>query len=159
MNDPIAYFLTWPTYGTWLPGDIRGWIEYRHGWLLPNTTRLQYSEAKLKDDACILNDKERRIVEGQVAETCRFRDWILYGVSCRSNHMHLVIGAENTRPEKIRVDIKSWCTRRMNELSDRNRGNWWAERGSQRYIFDEDCLGTVIQYVTDAQERKDRDLS
>jgi hypothetical protein len=23
--DPIAYFLTWTTYGTWLPGDERGW--------------------------------------------------------------------------------------------------------------------------------------
>jgi hypothetical protein len=30
-GDPIGYFLTWVTYGTWLPGDTRGWIEYRHG--------------------------------------------------------------------------------------------------------------------------------
>jgi hypothetical protein len=22
---PLAYFLTWTTYGTWLPGDERGW--------------------------------------------------------------------------------------------------------------------------------------
>jgi hypothetical protein len=22
--DPLAYFLTWTTYGTWLPGDERG---------------------------------------------------------------------------------------------------------------------------------------
>ena len=24
-GDPIAYFLTWTSYGTWLPGDDRGW--------------------------------------------------------------------------------------------------------------------------------------
>ncbi len=24
MPEPLAYFLTWPTYGTWLPGDERG---------------------------------------------------------------------------------------------------------------------------------------
>ena len=27
MQPPLAYFLTWTTYGTWLPGDERGWIE------------------------------------------------------------------------------------------------------------------------------------
>ena len=36
MPEPLAYFLTWATYGTWLPGDERGWIEYRHGWKLPD---------------------------------------------------------------------------------------------------------------------------
>ena len=25
MDDPLAFFLTWTTYGTWLPGDERGW--------------------------------------------------------------------------------------------------------------------------------------
>ena len=24
-GEPLAYFLTWTTYGTWLPGDERGW--------------------------------------------------------------------------------------------------------------------------------------
>jgi hypothetical protein len=26
-GDPIGYFLTWVTYGTWLPGDARGWVQ------------------------------------------------------------------------------------------------------------------------------------
>jgi hypothetical protein len=26
MNEPLAYYLTWTTYGTWLPGDERGWV-------------------------------------------------------------------------------------------------------------------------------------
>ncbi len=37
MNDePLGYFLTWVTYGTWLPGDERGWVEYQRGWKLPD---------------------------------------------------------------------------------------------------------------------------
>jgi hypothetical protein len=32
--DPLAYFLAWSTYGTWLPGDERGWVEYARGWQL-----------------------------------------------------------------------------------------------------------------------------
>ena len=26
-EEPLAYLLTWTTYGTWLPGDDRGWTE------------------------------------------------------------------------------------------------------------------------------------
>src|SRR4051812_6675116 len=36
MPDPLAYFITWVTYGTWLPGDECGWVEYRRGWQLPD---------------------------------------------------------------------------------------------------------------------------
>jgi hypothetical protein len=31
MADPLAYFLTWTTYGTWLPGDERGWCKRTKG--------------------------------------------------------------------------------------------------------------------------------
>ena len=27
MNDPLALFLTWTTYGSWLHGDERRWVE------------------------------------------------------------------------------------------------------------------------------------
>ena len=27
MPAPLAYLITWTTYGTWLPGDQRGWVE------------------------------------------------------------------------------------------------------------------------------------
>ncbi len=27
MDDPLALFLTSTTYGSWLPGDERGWVE------------------------------------------------------------------------------------------------------------------------------------
>ena len=29
MDDPIGYFLTWSTYGTWLPGDATGWVQFQ----------------------------------------------------------------------------------------------------------------------------------
>lgn len=27
VSSPLAYLITWTTYGTWLPGDRRGWVE------------------------------------------------------------------------------------------------------------------------------------
>ena len=32
--------------------------------------------------------------------------------------------------------------------------NWWAERGSIRWVFDEDALDQVVRYTLDGQDWK-----
>ncbi len=36
MSEPLAFLLTWTTYGTWLRGDRRGWVEEKKGHQQPN---------------------------------------------------------------------------------------------------------------------------
>ncbi len=156
MGDPIAYFLTWVTYGTWLPGDQRGWVEYHHGWQLPDSQLKLTCAARMTEDICLLDERDRLIVEKQVAETCRFRKWKLHTCGCRSNHCHVVCMAVDVKTMKIRDDLKAWCTRRLNENSSQNRTNWWAERGSIRWIWNQESLDRVIKYVNEAQDRGPR---
>lgn len=153
-DDPIAYFLTWVTYGTWLPGDSRGWVEYRRGWKLPDPIRELEAKARMTEDACRLSSEQRKAVEDQIAKTCLHRAWHLHAVNCRSNHIHVVVTAVETKPKKIRRDLKAWATRCLKQQFDADRQNWWAERGSIRWIYDEDTLHDVIVYVTEAQDRK-----
>lgn len=154
---PVAYFLTWVTYGTWLPGDERGWVEYRRGWQLPDPARELESRARMTEDACRLDLEQRHRVEAQIAETCEFKGWILHAVNCRSNHVHVVLTAP-LHPKKVQSQLKSWTTRRLKEMArgrnDDTRENWWAERGSQRYINDEASLEAVILYVCDCQTNR-----
>ena len=157
MDDPIAYFLTWATYGTWLPGDPRGWVAYQRGWALPEPVLELESRARMTEDACILSPAERAAVESQIAETCRVRGWTLHAVNCRTNHVHVVLSAPETKPKKIRSDLKAWTTRCLKEQCNPNRENWWAERGSIRFVFDEDSLERTILYVQEAQDRKHLD--
>jgi len=154
MDDPIGYFLTWVTYGTWLPGDQRGWVEYRHGWQLPDPAREAEAAAKMTEDACRLSEEQRSAVEQQVGETCRRRGWRLHAVTCRSNHVHVVVSAADTHPKKIRTDLKAWTTRCLKGQFDEKRENWWAQRGSIRYLYDEDDLEAAVAYVTEGQDRK-----
>lgn len=154
MEDPIAFFITIATYGTWLPGDERGWIEYSHGWQLPNPVRKLEAEARMTEDACVLTFEQRLAVESQVLETCDVRKWILHEVNCRSNHLHVVVTALDINPKKIRTDLKAWCTRKLRQQSNGMRENWWADRGSIRWIFTEEQLLRVMEYVKDAQDRK-----
>jgi REP element-mobilizing transposase RayT len=156
MDDPIGYFLTWVTYGTWLPGDARGWVEYRHGWQLPDPVREMESKARMAEDSCRLNAQQRDAVERQIEETCRRRNWPLHAVQCRSNHVHVVLSAGDVYPKKVRADLKAWATRCLKECFDADRENWWAERGSIRYLYDERSLEAAIVYVTDGQDRSPR---
>jgi REP element-mobilizing transposase RayT len=155
MNEPIALFITWPTHGTWLLGDDKGWVELTHGWKLPPPSRDLESMSRMKEDACLLSEAECRIVEKQVGESCKHRRWTLHAISCRSNHMHLVIRAVNTSPKQIRESLKDWTTRRLKEQSDRDE--WWAERGSIRWIADLDQLKEAKQYVNSNREKAKND--
>ncbi|MBX3449952.1 MAG: transposase [Planctomycetaceae bacterium] len=154
MAEPIAFFLTWNTYGTWLPGDSRGWVEYRRGWQLPDPVLERENVARMTEDACRLTAEQRVAVERQIAETCQHRQWHLHAVNCRSNHVHVVVSAPNTSPRKLRCDLKAWATRCLNHDLESNRKNWWAQRGSIRHIDSATTLETCIRYTTQAQDRK-----
>jgi REP element-mobilizing transposase RayT len=172
-DDPIAYFLTWVTYGTWLPGDARGWVEYHRGWQPPDPVRQLEAAARMTEDACRLSAQQRDAVQRQIAETCSKRAWHLHAVNCRSNHVHVVVSAGDTPPKKIRTDLKAWATRCLKQharlivnaspLADSpslanasgysaERENWWAERGSIRFLYDESSLEAAVLYVMDAQD-------
>ena len=57
---------------------------------------------------------------------------------------------ESTQP-------KAWCTRRLRMEIDSSRKNWWAERGSVRYVWDQESLDRVLIYVMESQELKHLD--
>jgi REP element-mobilizing transposase RayT len=161
-DDPIAFFLTWSTYGTWLPGDARGWVEYRRGFQLPDPILELESCARMTEDACRLAPHQRQRVQEQVAETCEHRRWSLRAVNCRTNHVHVVLSS-SAAPKTIREQLKAWCTRRLKEqeaaagiAQPERRENWWAERGSIRWIFHESDLAAAIEYVLDQQDNPRR---
>jgi REP element-mobilizing transposase RayT len=159
-EDPLAYFITVPTYGTWLPGDERGWVEYRHGWQLPSRVLAEDCVARMTEDACVLSTVEREIVERQIAETCCYKGWQLHAVKCRSNHMHIVVSSP-ANPKIVRDQLKAWCTRRLNEhqasaAPERRRDKWWAERGSIRWVWNDASLVNVVEYVVEQQDNDRR---
>lgn len=157
-DDPLAFMFTWSTYGTWLPGDARGWVEYRRGFQLPDPILEIECRANMTEDACRLNPQQRERVHVQVAETCQHKQWVLHAVNCRTNHIHVVLSSI-AAPTTIREQLKAWCTRRLKEqqlaagVSRRDgRTKWWTERGSIRWIFREDDLAAAISYVRDQQD-------
>ncbi len=161
-EDPIAFLFTWSTYGTWLPGDARGWVEYQHGFQLPDPILELECAARMTEGACLLAPHQRERVHKQVTETCQHKRWLLHAVNCRTNHVHVVLSSP-APPKIIREQLKAWCTRRLNEQQvelgipeAERRRNWWTERGSIRWIFNESDLAAAIEYVLCQQDNARR---
>jgi len=114
-EDPLAYFLTWTTYGTWLAGDERGWVAKPGVFRLPNPKLEQAAQRLMTEPELILDDKQRRIVEKTVADHCRIRNWHLHAVNARTKHIHVVVTAPSRHPDEVTDQFKAWCTRKLKE--------------------------------------------
>ena len=55
MPEPVGFLLTWTTYGTWLPGDERGWIKRGQGVKLPDPVLRDDAAARMTEPACMLD--------------------------------------------------------------------------------------------------------
>lgn len=154
MPDPVAFFLTWTTYGTWLPGDERGWVWKGKGLREADPVKKAVAQERMTEPACALDEEQRALTEKTVRDHCAVRGWQLHAVACRTKHVHVVVSADR-KPENIRDQLKAWCTRKLKALQTlqgrKSREKWWTERGSQRYLGDEESLEAAIHYVLECQ--------
>ena len=158
VGDPIAYFLTWTTYGTWLPGDERGWWRRGDG-IRHDPDRLIKESAKsdLRERPVLLSRSDRTIVRATIERHCEIREWFLHAADARSNHVHVVVTATGYPPVIVRDQLKAWCTRKL-KAGHKRRQRFWTEGASCRWINQEEDLESAIQYVNGAQDLKHLDL-
>ncbi|MBV9122202.1 MAG: hypothetical protein JO112_02430 [Planctomycetes bacterium] len=152
MGDaPLAYFFTWTTYGTWLPGDARSWVDGATHQIhfTPDPQREARARAALVEPPLTLNLAQRLVVAKVVRDHCRIRGWELHAVNVRTQHVHVVAGIL-CAPAKALAEFKAWATRRLKE-SQPTRQHWWTEGGSKQPLWREDELEAAILYVRDYQ--------
>jgi|SRR5579885_355674 len=60
----FAYHITWTTYGTWLPGDARGWVKWGEwGVKPPDPERERDARKRMAESAVVLTKEQRTLVE------------------------------------------------------------------------------------------------
>ena len=97
-GQPLAYFITFRSYGTWLPGDERGWT-HRHESDFGTPIRRgeaalwDFSHAALAGEPFTLDAARRPVVERAIRDVCHHRGWVLHALNVRTNHVHLVVSA------------------------------------------------------------------
>ncbi len=157
------WLLTWTTYGTWLPGDARGFVSpiprESGKWTRVNTPgvaydrdvseRLETSRRLLKGPPVFLRLPQAEPLLGQFQETARHRGWGLLAAAVMRAHVHLVVGVPgDPEPDALLRDFKAYGSRALNRRFSRPvSGTWWTEGGSKRVKRTEEAVVRAVRYV------------
>jgi REP element-mobilizing transposase RayT len=157
---PLAYLITFRCYGTWLHGDERGSTDRFHNhygepFIAPSERWRTYNSGKLRHLPITLTAAQRKCVEIAICETCQIRGWSLLAKNARTNHVHSLVAAGITPPDRVLNALKANATRQL-----RQHGEWlmgsspWSERGSKPYVWTELGIERAKEYVTSGQDVK-----
>lgn len=153
---PLAYLITFRTYGTWLHGDARTSVDRHQNTrgeapVVPDELLEIEAARRMKEPPVELASPARQVVSRTFEEVCRHRGWTLLAQNVRTNHVHLVVRAE-CEPERIMSDLKSWASRRLSEAGLSPGPAVWSRHGSTRYIWDGGDADDACDYVRDQQD-------
>lgn len=152
---PVAYFITFSTYGTWLHGDERGSVDRDNnivGELLitgDHALRRQRA-AQMIGSEYRLEAVERETVLGAIQQHAAFRGWPLLAAHVRTNHVHLVVVGD-TKPERMMTEFKAYASRALNRLNASTQPKYWTRHGSTRWLNTEESVRHAIEYTTTEQ--------
>jgi REP element-mobilizing transposase RayT len=149
---PLAYLLTFRTFGTWLHGDDRtsirdGWNSYGHPRYRANKTLERWMADEMKEGPFILSEAMRPVVDAAVRELCERRRFPLHAVNVRTNHADTVLSAAQ-KPERIVDALKANATRFLREAGLVTRETKvWSRGRSRRYLWKPRHVNAAIDYT------------
>jgi len=159
MDEPLAFLLTFRTYGTWLHGDERGSVDRDHNtpgtpMLAPDPARQAACAARMRKDALRLTEDMRDAVRQAILAEARFRGWELIRVAVRTNHVHVIVAYAGVRPELMAGRLKSHATRalRRHGLVGADQPVWADGPGSRRYLWKPRHIADAEAYVREGQD-------
>jgi REP element-mobilizing transposase RayT len=153
---PLAYFITFTTYGVWLHGRAIGFVDKQHNapgtpFLPPDPIREDSMRANQREAPYLLDDRRRSVVLETIQEVAGHRGWRLLACHVRTNHVHVVVSAE-ARPEKVMSDFKAYASRRLKErLGEPADCKRWTQHGSTRYLWSEAQVAGAVEYTVNGQ--------
>ena len=149
---PLAYLITFRSYGTWLHGDERGSVDRFHNRFgtprIPyNRNWKKYNRLTLRLSPVRLRSRQRKLVKEAIRETCKLRGWGFWATNVRTNHVHTVVSAP-CKPERVLAAFKANATRKLREAGCwRSSRSPWVEKGSKRYLWTEPDVINAVAYV------------
>lgn len=158
-----CWLLTSTTYGTWLPGDRRGFVgrvrDGEGGRVIHNVPGTpydadvpalrQFAQDALRGPRISLTAPQARVLLDQFRQTTEYRRWVLWAVAIMADHFHLVITADSdVAPADMLRDFKSYGSRALSRVWQKPAsGTWWTASGSRRLLPDKRALLAAIRYV------------
>ncbi len=135
--------LTMTTYGTWLRGDMRGWVE-RGGRVLPADPQLERADRRrMKHPAFLFDESQLVEIGGAIGESLRERLGLrLLAMAVRTWHVHVVVAAtDHPVPGVVK------CAKDAVRGHLRPGRPVWTAGYDKRFCYDEESVRRRIRYV------------
>lgn len=165
-TDPFALFITWTCYGTWLPGDRRGYVSNMRTVEGPWPARenapgspyradepenLHRAQMRRKWEEVWLTQAEARCVVLSLIETAAKQRWRILRSAVMSNHVHVVVADCPDDGPAVRRILKGNTQAALTRHHGRPR-KWWTSGGSNRYAHGAVSLQAAIDYVAEQEK-------
>jgi REP element-mobilizing transposase RayT len=159
-----TYLLTWTTYGSWLPGDPRGFVspvpDPRGGWTIHNAPGTAYdrerpaleerARSRLKGPEVVFDEARARVVVGAINEAVASHGLKVPAASVMRTHVHVVVSSfEHDGSASLRL-FKGVASRRLSQAFGQPAGGtWWTRHGSCRLLADAAAISAGVRYVVE----------
>ena len=152
----MTYLITFACYGSHIHGTSEGSVDRNHR--IPGSrlaaadpSRMAAERFQMHQPPYYLGENGREVVLASIIERCSHHNWRLIAAHVRTNHVHVVVDA-GPPPERVMNDLKSYASRRLNQLGlDQPGRKRWARHGSTRWLWNRAIILAAIRYVVDQQ--------
>ena len=139
-----GYMVTWTTYGTWLPGDKRGYVK--QGKIMPGDPKVLKASQSLQKSATVtLNLEQKVVIRRAILQEAEKIGHTIEALAVCTNHIHLV-----ARPCKKSIDSIVSRYKNVAMFALRKDGpvrRIWTRGFDKRFCFNEKSLNQRIEYV------------
>jgi REP element-mobilizing transposase RayT len=160
-DNPFALLITWTCYGTWLPGDERGFVSNQRLAGGGVVKKINFPTVPpLRDDsysrACAINLQkyetvrldlsQANLVARSLITASHSRSWRILRASIMANHCHIVVVDCPDDGPTVRRVLKGITQRDLSRTASKAR-RWWTAGGSDRYLHGHESIGNAVNYV------------
>jgi REP element-mobilizing transposase RayT len=158
---PFALLISWTCYGTWLPGDARGYVSntllaeggFEHKENVPETPctaddayTLEHARALQKSDTVYLSPALALVAAQALVDAAGERGWHIVQGAIMANHVHVVVQNCPDDGPAVRRILKGISQNALSRHVGKSQ-RWWTAGGSDRYKHDDAAICAAVNYV------------
>ena len=142
MGETVAIMFTFTTYGSWLRGDIRGWVD--NGIIYPSNPDREHSDYfHQKAPAYFFPSDKLNYVGNLIGYAVNDKiKTKIYALTVTKWHAHFVTGPTNIELGKFVQIVKATVRSGLKE-----KQKIWTRKYDKRFCFSSDDAIARIQYV------------
>jgi REP element-mobilizing transposase RayT len=152
------YHLIGHTYGTWLPGDPRGFRTLHHRQHITGDYKSpppkgkysqlrQYSKSVMKRDPIYLNRDQRQLATRFLVESLQRREIEVVSACTDSLHFHILAKIIDNRPDHWMGIAKRETSRYIKDAGMGYPGGLWGARGKSQPIKNRAHQLSTVKYI------------